>query len=275
MSDFTKNKIQFALALLGTLFALTPFFTYLNDKGIQTDFDYLGVTLQLYYAYGLAAGLLAFSVYCYATALVTAQPVTMMERIGNLSYAAAILVLPLYGCLFLTHWVADAAKVTHLHLVLPIAGGILVALWLILAYLLRRGLSAQDRVAKIKQLREQEAMSLQRSREMFQAHHYDLAVIEAWRGVEARLRRVLLRRKITSHWDDPHKMIEEAHRQGIVGDEALQQVQHLRHQWNVAISTDPLTQEAAESALAAARKIIATVADEDAGPRERVATKRL
>jgi hypothetical protein len=275
MSDFTKNKIQFALALLGTLFALTPFLTYLEANNIPTDFKYLGVTFTLYYAYGLAAGLLAFSVYCYATALVTAQPVTTMERVGNLSYAAAILVLPLYGGLYLSHWLAEMAGISHLHWVAPTAAGVLVALWLLLAYLLRRGISAQDRVAKIKQLREQEVAALHRSKEMFNANHVDLAVIEAWRGIEARLRRVLLRRKVTSHWDDPHKMIEVAHRHGIVNEEAMQHLDTLRRQWNVAISTEPLTQEAAEKALEAAKKIVSMVADNEAATPEAVAKKQL
>ena len=37
-------------------------------------------------------------------------------------------------------------------------------------------------------------------------------------------------------------------------------VEELRRQWNVAISTEPLTPEAAEKALAAARDILSTIA---------------
>ena len=57
MTDFTKAKISFALALLGTLFALHPFVEKYADVG----FDYEGYNLKIFYAFALTAGLLAFS----------------------------------------------------------------------------------------------------------------------------------------------------------------------------------------------------------------------
>jgi HEPN domain-containing protein len=274
MSDFTKNKISFALALLGTLFALSPFLDKI-EKDFGEGFLFLDVPLKLYYAYGLAGGLLALSVYCYAMAMVSERFSTLMEKLGNYSYAIAVMVLPLYGGLYVSHLIAkELLGEPHLAWVAPTVAGGFVVLWVLLAGLLRRRLAHQDRVSKIAQLGEQEIHALGRAREMFQAHHYDLAVIEAWRAIEARLRRVLLSRKITPPKDNPQKMIEIANRRGLVNDAGMESLREVRRQWNIAVGTEPLTQEAAELALAAARKIIATLPVEEVAAQD-VASKRV
>jgi hypothetical protein len=79
MTDFTKTKISFALALLGTLFALHPFV----ERHFEWSFNYLGYDLKLIYAFALTAGLLAITVYCYAMALVSERVHGFMERLGN------------------------------------------------------------------------------------------------------------------------------------------------------------------------------------------------
>ena len=56
MTEFTKLKIGFALALLGTLFALHPFLDRFDEQG----FIYLGYNLKILYPYALTAGLLSF-----------------------------------------------------------------------------------------------------------------------------------------------------------------------------------------------------------------------
>jgi hypothetical protein len=55
-------------------------------------------------------------------------------------------------------------------------------------------------------------------------------------------------------------MIAKAGRAGILTGKSREQVEEMRRQWNVAVSTEPLTREAAEKALAAARDILSTIA---------------
>jgi HEPN domain-containing protein len=274
MSDFTKNKISFALALLGTLFALSPFLEKIVPPEHE-GFVFLNLDLKWYYAFGLAGGLLALSVYCYAMAIVTERSSTLMEKLGNYCYAIAVMVLPLYGGLYVSHVIAkELLGEPGLAWVAPTVAGGFAFLWVLLAGLLRHRLAQRDRVSKIAQLGEQEIHALGRAREMFQAHHYDLSVIEAWRAIEARLRRVLLSRRITPPQDNPQKMIEIANRRGLVNDAGMESLREVRRQWNVAVSTEPLTQEAAELALGAARKIIATLPVEEVAAGE-VASKRV
>src|SRR5205814_235950 len=91
------------------------------------------------------------------------------------------------------------------------------------------------------------------------SRHFDLAVVEAWRAIEARLGQVLLSRRIIPPTDRPHALFELATRKGILREPALSVLEDLRRHWNIAVGTDPLTREAASEALSAARHILATV----------------
>jgi hypothetical protein len=92
MTEFTKLKITFALALLGTLFALHP----LLDRFADWGFLYLGYDLKVFYAYSLAAGLRSVCVELYAVTLLNNRPHSWCERTGNSTYTLAILVGPIY-----------------------------------------------------------------------------------------------------------------------------------------------------------------------------------
>jgi MFS family permease len=268
INEFTKTKMHFALAFIGTLFALHPLAERFGDRG----FDYLGWPLQVYYVYALIAGLLAVTVYFYAMALLSERAYSWMEKTGNYAYALAILVPPLYGGLYLSTLAAERLGMEHLAWAGPTAVPLVLGIgWLllsqVLAWRLRQRLGRQDRTVKIEQLAEQEIANLNRARELFEDNHFDLSVIEAWKAIEARLRRVLLLRGLTARADNPQAMIHTASRAGLLTKQTQALLQELRQQWNVAVSVEPLTREAADAALTAARDILATipVADSAAG----------
>jgi HEPN domain-containing protein len=259
MTDFTKTKISFALALLGTLFALHPFL----DKYADWSFDYLTYPLKLSYPFILTAGLLATTVYCYGLALVSERVHGLLERLGNYTYAVAVMIGPLYAGLYGASELAKMFESTHLQWAAPgVAIGVGVG-WLVLsqvvAWLFRGRLSEEDIAAKVRQWADQEMAALNRARDMFASQHYDLSVIEAWRAIEARLRRVLLAKGIRSGGETPQQMIDAALRAKVVPEKSIELLHELRKQWNVAVSFDPLSRDAADAALNAARNILATI----------------
>jgi hypothetical protein len=269
MTDFTRTKMHFALALLGTLFAVHPFI----EKMEQVGFDYLSYALKMFYAYGLTAALLAVAIYCYAAAMMSERPGSRMERAGNYFYAISLLIFPLYGGLYLSHlleqWLdqsqlfADWLEKAHLAWIGPSIGLLLGLFWLtasqLLAWRLRGRLVAQDQVAKVQQLAEQEMAALNRASEMHAGEHYDLSVIEAWKALEARLRRVLLLRGKMPGFDSADALIAAASRAGILREPALTLLQDVRKQWNIAVGTEPLGKELAEKAMHDVRDILATI----------------
>jgi HEPN domain-containing protein len=272
MSDFTKNKIGFALALLGTLFALQA---YVERAPDWLNIDYENIHVTPWHAFGAAAALLSLSVYCYAMILVSERTSVWLGRVGNLAYAVAIMMLPLYGGFVVAHLLARSLNQPHLHWVAPTVAGAFVLLWVVIGWRVRQRLTARDRQTTITTLRDQEMAYLQRAREMFDARHYDLAVIEAWRALEARLQSILLARGIGVGRRTPQQLIDLAYRKGLISDQGMQLVQEVRRQWNVAIGIVPLTREAAEAALAAARNLLASIALEPAAQPEPVPTKRV
>jgi hypothetical protein len=272
MSDFTKNKIGFALALLGTLFALQQ---YVKEMPPWLSFEYGGFSFTPLHAFGAAAALLSLSVYCYAMILVSERTSVWLGRVGNIAYAVAIMILPLYGGFVVAHLLALYLDQPHLHWVAPTVGGLFVLLWVVIAWRVRQRLTSKDRQATITALRDQEMAYLQRAREMFDGKHYDLAVIEAWRALEARLQSILLARGLSVGNRTPQQLIDLAYRKGLITDQGTQLIQEVRRQWNVAIGIVPLTREAAESALAAARNLLASIALEPASQPEPVPTKRV
>jgi hypothetical protein len=266
MTEFTKMKISFALALLGTLFALHPFLDRVADQG----FVYLGYDLKIFYAYSLTAGLLSLCVYLYAVTLMNDRPHSWCERTGNSTYALAILVLPVYAGLYLSAKLAERVAVSHLAWAAPAVavglGGGWIALSQLVAWRIRRRLGQQDRIAKMVQLARQEVESLNQANELFQSEHYDLSVIEAWRALEARLRQVLLSRRILARTDDPHSVIDLAARKGILRAPVLGVVGELKRHWTVAVSTEPLTRQAAIASLSAVRHILSIVPVSEPSP---------
>jgi hypothetical protein len=259
MNEFTKTKMHFTLALLGGLFALHPFLQDFKDDG----FLYLGYFLKLSYAYVVFASLLALCVYLYGMTLLSERPHSWLERLGNYCYGLAIMSLPFYGGLFLAARLADYLGQSHLAWAAPGAALGLGAGWFVLsqvlALFLRGRLGAQDRSAKIGQFARQEVKSLTDAQELFDSGHYDLSVMEAFRAVEARLRRVLLSRKRMPPGGDPDALVAAAKRAGILHAPAVALMDDLIREWRIAVGSEPLTKEGAVAALGAARNLLSTI----------------
>jgi hypothetical protein len=259
MTEFTKTKIHFALALLGTLFALHPYLQMFENDG----FNYLGYQLKVAHAYVLLAGLLAFCVYCFGLTLVSERQHSWLEKLGNYSYGLAVMVLPFYGGLYLASLLAERLGQSHLAWAAPGVTLGLGVLWFLLSQLfawrLRGRLGKQDVRTKLEQLATQEVAALGHAQELFASEHYDLSVMEAWKAVEARLRRALLSRKVALDRLSPDGAVHAAKRLAIIREPALGLLQELKRHWDIAVSNEPLTRQAAASALSAARHILSTI----------------
>jgi len=259
MTEFTKTKIHFALALLGAIFALHPFLLRWEDIG----FWYLGFEIKLFYAYLLVAGLLSLCVYCYGLTLFSERQHAGLEKLGNYLYALAAMILPLLGGLYLASFLADRMGRSELAWAAPgVALGLGIT-WLILsqmaAWLVRGRLADQDRTTKVEQLAKQEITSVNHARELFDNGHYDLAVIEAWRAMDARLRRVLIDRGVTVNKSGPEPLLQATRRAGIISGPAMGLLEELKQHWHVAMSSEPLSREAGSAALSNVRFLLSII----------------
>ncbi len=100
---------------------------------------------------------------------------------------------------------------------------------------------------------------MNQARELFDGGHYDLSVVEGWRALEARLRQVLLNRRIDPRAGGPEAVIHTAVRKGILKEPTLGVIAELRRHWKVAVSTEPLSREAAVESLSAVRHVLSVI----------------
>ncbi|HEX5270218.1 MAG TPA: hypothetical protein VFW33_07025, partial [Gemmataceae bacterium] len=255
MNEFTKTKMHFTLALLGSLFALHPFLKDYEDGG----FWYMGHFVKLAYAYVGFAGLLALSIYLYGVTLVSERSHSWVERLGNYCYGLAIMSVPFFGGLYLASVLADRFGQAHLAWLAPALGVGWFLAAQAAAWFLRGRLGAHDQSAKAEQFNRQEVKALADAQELFANEHYDLSVMEAYRAIDARLRRALLGRGTALPSGNPEALAAAAKRAGLLTAPTLSRLDDLTRQWRVAIGSEPLTPEAAARALDDTRQILATV----------------
>jgi hypothetical protein len=269
MTEFTKTKMHFTLLLLGALFALHPVVMRIEDYGFWFPFGARPedkVFLKIQYVYALLAGLVALVVYFYSMILLSVRWAGLAERIGNTVYALTLLVLPLYGGLYLAHLLAERMEVTEIAWMVRAAPWVAVGLavfWLVLAQIgviwLRRKLSAQDVEHRLTQLVEREAEALSRAQEMFAGDHFDLVVIESWKALEARLQRALLAHDYHQIPASAEALLTTAQRAGILDNLGRERVNQVLHAWHVAIGTEPTLRETADKALKTTRDLLSTI----------------
>jgi HEPN domain-containing protein len=259
MADFIKTKLQAALALLGMLFALRPFVDDIQNVG----FAVLDVRINLLHVLAGMAGLLAVSVHCFAFDMLRVRPISLVERLGNLAFGLAVLALPAFGVGWglteLGRFLAEKYALPQLVWATPaVLAGLFVA-WLLFAILIRVRLTRQDRVHQHDTLNEAESTALKRAQEMFDHGHYDLSAIEAFRGLEARLRRALLRKGVHGHYEDWNELRDAAHEAGLLAKVPPSALDDLYRRWKIAVGVDPLPRDEAAAALASVKTILSTI----------------
>jgi asparagine N-glycosylation enzyme membrane subunit Stt3 len=130
MNEFTKTKMHFTLALLGSLFALHPFLKEFEDA----SFKYLDYTIKVSYIYVVFAGLLALCIYLlYGVTLVSERPHSWLERLGNYCYGLAIMSVPFFGGLYLANRLAERLEMSHLAWAAPGAAVGLGLAWFVVS----------------------------------------------------------------------------------------------------------------------------------------------
>jgi HEPN domain-containing protein len=275
MTRFTKTKIHFALALLGTLFALHPFLEQVENA----RFDYLGYEVKVLYGYLLMAGFLGLCVYCYGLTLLTRRPHSSLELMGNYAYALAVMVAPILGGLYLSSLLAERVGQSHLAWAAPGLALALAVGWLLLSPIavlaVRARLGKQDVNAQVEQLARREISSLRHARALFQSEHYDLSVIEVCRAVEARLRRVLVDRGYRVDKTSWKPLIAAATRAGLLSQATRELLTQLQEQWDIAMGSEPLTRKGAIQGMSTARRVLGSIAlSRDPRPGGRTGTSR-
>lgn len=227
MTEFSKTKITFALALVGVLFAIHPIIKEASHFNFLI-FDYKVTLMQGYYAFAL---LLALSVYTYAFDFLTQKPITVIQKAGNIFYALSLLTPPIFLALWLLSEIAILVTVifnseTITAFAQTILGAVIGLLSNLATQKIKELLNNRDRESNLEDLSSKEISFLSRAKEMIKSNHYDLAIVESFRAFEAALHRVLLNRNLPIPMKSPMQVINFAFEQGILSE-------HLKEKANI------------------------------------------
>jgi HEPN domain-containing protein len=256
VDDFTKTKIAFAIAFLAILFTASPLILARGEAG----FDVLGLEVTLLRVYIAVAAALALAVYSYGIGFLFPNAPQIARRAGDFLYAIAFVAPPgvflllisvkasnLVGAL-LDRPEARALLTDLLSSIAAVAAG---ASSIGAARLFRR----RSREAVEVQLEGEEATFFAAAKSLFSEGHYDSAVIEAFKSLEASVRKRLLELGKLQFGPRVEAAVTAALRQGLLPEDLAEKADYVRQQRNLAAhGVEPMTKEKA-------RRVLAFVAD--------------
>ena len=254
MTEFTKLKMAFTVALLAALFMLKPLF----DQAAAAQFQYLNLNLSLRTLYYLFSGALGLSAYCFALELISGRSAPVAQRAGNTMYALAVLMPPAFLAIFvLSHVVrrlGTGMGATVLEIVLTVAlggGGFILLLYL------RSAIGERDRSFTVSRMGDEETAQLAKANGLLEAGLYDLVVVQAFQTIETSVRRLLLAKGLYSRRDTIKDHVALARSHGLLGEEESQTIHDIRVLRNeVAHEGKRVNRDSAEKVLSSARWLI-------------------
>ncbi len=261
MREFDKLKIGFVLALLGTVFALHPIVSDYRTLGYQI----LGFNLTIWRVYVVFAVLLSLSVYLYAINIITEKPLSIVLDIGNLIYAISLLLIPTYIVIWLGLLFVDTfVKISNQYEINKLLKLIISALIGVVSGFIGRGVFVRivrrEKKFAVRQYTSEEADHIKRAEEMLLARHYDLAVIEAARSIEAALRRALFQAGISVKTQGMRVLVDYAIKKGVIPSNSKPLLEEVRIARNNAVhSINPISEQVATNVTDATRRILSMV----------------
>src|ERR1022692_49711 len=258
-TDFTKNKMHFTIGLLAALFALHPFFPTFDT----IRFAYMGLDVPLSFAFMTIGALLAAAVYCYATNLASENPSPLSQRVGNYFYAMALMTVPFYigmwASTLLENYLISLDAFENFQVETPvITVGILVVwiiIWQLGGFWIRKYLSKKDWTSTIEQLTDREMDALKRAKELMEAEHADMAVIQLHKAVLARLKMATMKRG----YFDSNRVFINAKKCGVINADTEKLLNVIIKNNEVACSTKPVGMKTAVETAEAVKQLLSTV----------------
>jgi len=261
MTDFTKTKMAFAVGLLAVLFMIKPL---VDDFG-RLGFGFLTVIIEVRFVYYAFAALLGSSAYCYALEMLTERSNPMATRTGNLLYALAMLVPPVYGALAIIYYIANG-----INLIIGVEGarhiveGILMFLLGLLGILfflsIRHRLREQDKLSVMDRLGAEQANLVTKASGLLEAGLYDLVLVEAFRAIETGLKKALTTRDVGYRNSAAGELILLAEQHKIIGDQEKAYLEDIRALRNAALHDGKsISRAQAEQIIDTTRRVITTL----------------
>ncbi len=255
MTDFTRLKMGFSVALLAALFMIRP----LLDQVAENYFVFLGYKVYLQYLYYLFAGCLSLSAYFFALELLSGKSAApFAQRAGNTTYALAILMPPAFTMVYIIALIGNTLGNPRSAFIVDVVLTV-VLLFIVMAVMLslRRAISDRDRSFSISKLGDEETANLAKASGLLEAGLYDLVVIQAFQTLETSLRRLLLARGVYPRRNSVKDLVITAQGQNLVSDEVSRCIHDVRVLRNEVVHEGKsVNRDTAEIVIDETRKVI-------------------
>ncbi|MHB1000610.1 MAG: DUF4145 domain-containing protein [Armatimonadota bacterium] len=259
MTELSKIKLPFALALLAVMFSVTP----IIQKYGSAQYLLLDIPVTVIYIYNICCILLGFSVYFYAIGLINEHQFFInINKLGHSVYALALVIpllnLILYPISLLPKLLVSIENIlifiSNFLIFLVIGYAIVAVVEISLLFVTR------DKINKIEQLDTQENNFLARARKLFNEEYYDLAVTESWKAFEVALNKAFEIIDIYAKPQGIFSKLELALKKELLNQNQIDALKNIRPIRNDAVHTDKLiTRDDAEKALSISEKAIASL----------------
>lgn len=257
MSDFTKNKIAFVVALLATLFTITPALEAIGTW----EYKIFGIALSVNALYYFTTACFAFAVYVYGVQFLTERNLRYAQFIGDLFYAVAMVAPPLFIVVYFVQTITDVLVKNPYTTALigNIVSGILVALSSNFVFDFIKSLQKREAASKSELSQREEAQILNRARKLFDDKFYDLCVTECFKAIEIAIRNRLAQLGVVNT-RRPLDLLREALQREILPQAIYANADYIRKQRNeIAHSNTQITQDTAEEVLVMTDQILAAI----------------
>ncbi len=261
MTDFSKIRIPFALALLAAMFAVNP----LIDRYGDISYLIVGLPISISFIYLLFCSLLGGSVYFYAIGLVGEKAIfALANKLGNITYALALIAPPLFLILYpvslivavVVGFTQSPAFSKSIEYVLSAVVGVTATL---LSRFIINTFSQRDKAEKVEKLSDQENQLLTRAKELYTQGYYDLAVTESWKALEIALRKSFISIGEKRLPRTMHSLIELARQRNLMKDNQANEVKAISTIRNEAVHTERhINKDEALRALRLSEKLTAS-----------------
>lgn len=263
MTEFTKLKMGFSVALLAALFMLRPLIEPLTSKAGGIHVVLFGLKIYLQALYFLFAGALGLSAYFFALELLSGKSTApFAQKAGNTTYALAILMPPAFAAIWTIGQASAslrersgseaAALVFSIALTAVVVGAALG----VLIYI-RRVMSERDRSFTVSRLADEETEQMAKANGLLEAGLYDLAVVQCFQTIETALRRVLLARGGVAGYATVKDMLALAQKRALLGGEDRRRIHDVRVLRNeVTHEAKEVDRNTAEEVIEMTRRVV-------------------
>lgn len=264
MTDFTKVKVGYALALLVALFSINPLLVKFGGNG----FELLGLKLEINGFYYLFICLLGIAVYMYSIGFITEKSLSYFEKIGNAIYAGSVMVPFLLLVLWILSLIGSffemILKTNYSELVFSILSAVIATIITGTSFhLLNKRINIKDRNSISEQYKRKEINLIKEAETLYQLGMYSATVMHAFSSLEYLVKKLLTDKGMQK--DKNVKLFDYAIDEGLISIKLKDDINTIRLIRNRAAhptKDDEINKAEAESVMEITKKVINSIHSE-------------